>query len=96
MTLVQLVAIALLVESVWETAKMIWQEGKFSIERLGVMVLGIVVCIAASLDIFVMVQIPLNIPFLGACLTGIIVSRGANFMHDLVGLIGKTYQETKS
>jgi hypothetical protein len=50
MTLVQLAVIALLVESVWETAKMIWQEGKFSIEKLGVMVLGIVVCIAASLD----------------------------------------------
>jgi hypothetical protein len=84
MALVQFIVLALLVESVWETAKMVWQEGKFNWERLGVIILGVGVCVLASADLFEAIGINLSVAYVGAVLTGIIASRGANFVHDLV------------
>ncbi|ABI68436.1 hypothetical protein Swol_1126 [Syntrophomonas wolfei subsp. wolfei str. Goettingen G311] len=36
-----------------------------------------------GIDLFATVGLPINIPYLGLILTGIIISRGANFIHDL-------------
>ena len=83
----QLVIIAILIEAIWENIKMIWQNGKFSIDKLGSLILSIVICILTKADIFPIVRISIAIPIIGSVLTGIIVSRGANFLHDLFNKI---------
>lgn len=83
----QLIIIAILIEAIWENIKMIWQNGKFSIDKLGSLILSIVVCILTKADIFPIVGISIVIPIIGSILTGIIVSRGANFLHDLFNKI---------
>lgn len=83
----QLVIIAILIEAIWENVKMIWQNGKFSIDKLGSLILSIVICILTKADIFPIVGISIVIPIIGSVLTGIIVSRGANFLHDLFNKI---------
>lgn len=83
MEFAQLVLAAILVEAIWENCKMIWKDGKFNVNMIGSLVLGIIVCSFAGLDLFKIVGIGLNIPVLGCILTGIIVSRGANFVNDL-------------
>ena len=83
----QLVIIAILIEAIWENIKMIWQNGKFSIDKLGSLILSIVICILTKADIFPIVGISIAIPIIGSVLTGIIVSRGANFLHDLFNKI---------
>lgn len=50
-------------------------------------VLGAVVCIAAGVDVFPLLNVQLSIPYLGAVLTGILISRGASFVHDVWGRI---------
>lgn len=89
MNIAQLTTVAVLVEAIWENLKMVWQNGKFSIDRIGALVLGIVVCLFAKIDIFSMLNIPLSIAYLGSIFTGIICSRGANFIHDLYNKIIK-------
>ena len=84
MEFAQLITVAVLVEAIWENIKMIWQNGKLSIDRIGSLVIGILVCLLVNIDIFTIVQLPVNIPIVGCVLTGIIVSRGANFLHDLI------------
>ena len=79
----QLIIIAILIEAIWENIKMIWQNGKVSIDMLGSLILSILICLLTGADIFPIVGISLVIPFVGSVLTGIIVSRGANFIHDL-------------
>ena len=79
----KLILVAILVEAIWENFKMIWKDGKFNINMLGSLILGIVICIFAGLDLFNIIGIELNIPVLGCVFTGIIVSRGANFVNDL-------------
>ena len=88
MSIVTIITIALLVEAIWETLKMVWQEGKININTIGALIVGIGVSILAKIDIFAMQGISLSIPLVGWVLTGILMSRGANFIHDLFNKLG--------
>lgn len=83
MDFAQLVLIAILVEAIWENLKMTYDKKKLNINMIGSLVLGILICILAKVDIFAIVGLNLFIPFIGSIFTGIIVSRGANFVNDL-------------
>lgn len=79
----QLIIIAILVEAIWENIKMIYDKQKFNINMLGSLLLSMIVCVLAEIDIFKIIGINLIVPVVGSLLTGIIVSRGANFVNDL-------------
>ncbi len=83
MNFAQLILVAILVEAIWENCKMIWKNKKVNINMIGSLVLSILICILAKVDIFVVIGIELTVPVIGAILTGVIVSRGANFVNDL-------------
>lgn len=79
----QLVAIAILVEAIWENIKMIYKEDKFSISMIGSLVVSILICILANANIFEMVGIEMSVPIICNIFTGILCSRGANLVSDL-------------
>lgn len=79
----QLIIIAILVEAIWENLKMIWDKNKLNINMLGSLLLSMIICVLAQINIFEIVGINLIVPIVGSLLTGIIVSRGANFVNDL-------------
>jgi hypothetical protein len=81
--------LALISESVWETLKMTWQQGKVSIDRIGALIVSLVICIDVRLDILSLLEINTTIPFLGIILTAILISRGSNFVHDLLVKVGQ-------
>ena len=83
MDFAQLVLVAILVEAIWENIKMIYDKQKLNINMIGSLVLGILVCLLAQIDIFPIVGLNMAVPFVGSIFTGIIVSRGANFVNDL-------------
>lgn len=84
MEFVHVIVFALLAESIWETLKMIWQNGKISIDKIGALVIGIALAVMGSLDLFDMLGISLGIPIVGTICTGILISRGSNWIHDLM------------
>lgn len=79
----QLIIIAILVEAIWENLKMIWGKNKLNFNMLGSLLLSMIICVLAQINIFEIVGINLIVPVIGSLLTGIIVSRGANFVNDL-------------
>ena len=79
----QLIIIAILVEAIWENLKMIWDKNKLNINMLGSLLLSMIICVLAQINIFKIVGINLIVPIIGSLMTGIIVSRGANFVNDL-------------
>lgn len=83
-SIIILILIALLSESVWETLKMVWQNGKVSTDRIGALVVALLLAIGTRLDILYLLDINTSIPYLGVILTGILISRGSNFIHDLL------------
>lgn len=95
MDLSQIVIGAALVEAVWETGKMTYQKGKVSADRVGALVVGVGVAVAGGLDACAAVGIPMAVPFLGSVLTGVLISRGANFVHDILGAMQGAYKGVK-
>jgi|SRR5690554_232666 len=83
MKLSGLIAIAVVAESIWETIKMIGKDGQFNWDRIGAMIIGLLIAIGTGADLFQLLAIPFRIPYIGTVLTGLLISRGANFMHDL-------------
>ena len=83
----QVIVIALLAETIWENAKAVWQEGKVSIDRIGALIVSIIVSMATQLNIFAILNFDITVPFVGSFLTGILISRGANVIHDLLNKI---------
>ncbi|HBM76216.1 MAG TPA: hypothetical protein DD429_11790, partial [Clostridiaceae bacterium] len=82
-------------ESIWETTKLVWQHGKLNVDRIGALAVGIILSLMAGLDIFEMMGFETSFPILGEILTGVLISRGANFMHDILGSIGSIYTKNK-
>ncbi|EYE88979.1 hypothetical protein Q428_04860 [Fervidicella metallireducens AeB] len=90
-----MLVLAFMTETLWETLKMIKSSKGINIDRIGAMILGILIAIAANMDIFKLIEIPLGISYLGSILTGLLISRGANFLHDILGNISSMYQARK-
>ncbi|WP_139904897.1 hypothetical protein [Clostridium thermarum] len=95
MNITKILILAMISEAVWETFKMTWQNGKLSADRIGAMVIGILIAISTGIDIMELVEIPIFIPYLGTILTGLLISRGANFIHDLLSSAGNMSKNTK-
>lgn len=83
MDFMQLIIVAILVEAIWENIKMVYQKDKLSKSMIGSLVISVLICVVANVDIFPVVGVSMSIPFIGSILTGIVVSRGANFVDDL-------------
>lgn len=95
MNLLSLIVVSLIGEAVWETLKMVWQKGKLNCDKVGALVIGILLSISTGTDILCIVGINTRFPYIGVILTGILISRGANFIHDLVSSVNNIYQKTK-
>lgn len=80
--IIKIMILALLSEAIWENLRMIWDNGKFSINRLGALIISIIIAIATKINLFELLDIEI-IEILGSIFTGILISRGANVVHDL-------------
>ena len=98
MTFSILFMIALLIEAIWKSFSVIIEPVNWvkpdakkvppAVNYLGVMVVSVAICVASGADLFVYLDIPLKLGFIGSLATGIIISRGSNVLHDIVGAIG--------
>ncbi len=86
MEITTLIIVAILVEAIVENLKDIITD-KPNINRICALLVAIVVCLLAKIDIFAIVGIYFEWVVVAYVLTGIIVSRGANFVNDLFGKI---------
>ena len=92
--IIKVIILSMLCEAIWENLRMIWENGKFSINRLGALIVSIVVALGTKMNIFEILDFEM-LPILGYVLTGILISRGANVLHDLLNKI-QSLNEAKS
>lgn len=95
MNILGLIILALIGESVWETLKMTWQNGKLNIDRIGALVVGLLLAFGSNIDLMTVFGVPAVVPYLGTILTGLLISRGANFVHDILASVNNLKQNTK-
>nr|DAK95813.1 MAG TPA: hypothetical protein [Caudoviricetes sp.] len=80
--LTQVVIVAVMVEAIWENIKRAYTDS-LQPSVIGSLVVSILVCVLAGVDVFEIIGLPLRVAFVGSILTGIIAARGANFVNDL-------------
>lgn len=78
-----IIVLALIVEGIVTNLKFLWSKEEFSISRLVALIVSMFIAILTNADLFSLVNLPVSIPYIGAGLTGIIISSGANFVNDL-------------
>lgn len=82
--ILRLVVLAFVVESVWETLKMAYDKDKISKSAIGALAVGITVALTVNFDILKVLEFNPVIPYVGVVLSGILISRGGNFVHELI------------
>jgi hypothetical protein len=80
--LTQVIMLAVMVEAIWENIKRAYTDS-LQPSVVGSLVISILVCVLAGVDVFEIIGLPLRVAFVGSILTGIIAARGANFVNDL-------------
>lgn len=86
-TAAYIICAAIIVEGIITYVKTFFVDGKVQWQMITSLVLGIVVALAYSLDLLALCGLESNIPFIGQVLTGILLSRGANYIADLIKLL---------
>lgn len=99
--IILIIVMAIVVEALIEYAKTIGKafaggEHKTALTQLAAIALGVLLCLMTGGDLFAVLGIAFVWPWLGVVLTGIIISRGANYVSDFVKkLQGVTKEEVK-
>lgn len=83
----QLIIIAVLVEALTEVFKSIFKNGRLDRSSILSIVVGLILAFTINLDLFVAIGLVPTIPFIGVVATGLLISRGANTVHDVISRI---------
>lgn len=85
----QLILLALIIEATWEALKMVWEDDTVDIDKIGALVFGLATAIVYNVDLLVIMDVTTSTNMLGLVFTGILISRGSNFVHDLIKKVGE-------
>lgn len=93
MNIAVIIAVAILIEGLVEYGKNIIDmfyggEKKTAIIQMVTIVVGIALAFAFGANMFVPLGLTVN-HYIGMVLTGIVMSRGSNYVSDLIGKIGQ-------
>lgn len=83
MNIIVLIILAITVEALVEYGKSIFKKSLNWTQFIAA-VLAIGLALAAGVDLFEIVGVSFKVPFVGVVLTGIIFSRGANYLSDFM------------
>ena len=82
-----LTSFAILIEGIITYISQFFVSGNFCWEMLFSISLGIIVAISYNLDLPEYFNIKSRIPYIGCILTGVLISRGSNYLYDLLKAI---------
>lgn len=94
MNIAVIIAVAILIEGLVEYGKNIADmfyggDKKTAITQMVTIVVGVTLAFAFNADVFIPLGLTVN-HYIGMILTGIVMSRGSNYVSDLIGKIGQT------
>lgn len=75
----------ILIEALISYVNQFFVQESFCWQMFASLVLGIIVAVAYKLDLLSYFNLKSEIPYIGSVLTGILLSRGSNYIFDLIG-----------
>lgn len=89
-----LIFLAIITEGIITYFKEFFVNGNIRWEMLISIGIGVLTAIAYHVDVPALAGLETGVPFLGCVLTGILISRGSNYVFDLVKTIGSAQGKT--
>ena len=80
-----IVTFAILIEAIITYMNQFFMEDGFCWKMLLSIILGMTVAVAYKIDLPAYFNLNSDIPYIGCILTGILISRGSNYVFDLLG-----------
>ena len=80
----KLITICVLVESMVTYINSFFVVGEPHYQMILSLVFGIFIAVAYKIDLLKLADIESDIPYIGSILTGILFSRGSNYVHDIL------------
>lgn len=93
--IMSVLAISVVVEGLVSYAKMFVVERKIEWQNVVAVVLGVAFAVAYSIDVFALLGMNSAIPFFGSVMSGVLMSRGANYIFDTLKTI-RSYGKSES
>ncbi len=84
-----LIFITVIIEGLISYARMLIVDKRFQWQVFAAMALGVGCALAFKIDLFAIAGIPAALPYVGEILTGVLLSRGSNYVFDLLGRLDK-------
>lgn len=85
---------AVVIEGLISYIKLFVVNGKFQWQNIVAIALGILISFTYQIDLFAIVGLKSEIKYVGIILTGILVSRGSNYIFDLIKWISEFKKNT--
>jgi hypothetical protein len=86
--------LAVIVEGIVTYIKEFFVNGKFQWQMLVSIAIGVLVSAAYQVDLLALMGMKTAVPYLGSVLTGILISRGSNYIFDFIKTIGTIQTKT--
>ncbi|MBS3937484.1 MAG: hypothetical protein KGZ50_02765 [Peptococcaceae bacterium] len=90
-----IVLLAIIVEQVTTVLKGAFPVIRGNRAQAGSMVIGVILCLSTRVGLLQELSVPTIYPVVDYILTGLLISRGSNLLHDLLQQVGK-YKRIKS
>ena len=84
MKMFSIIVMSILIEAVITYVKTLVIDKNIQWQIIAAVILSIVICLIYGLDIPALVGIVSPIPYVGSIITGILVSRGSNYIYELI------------
>ena len=82
--IMSILSLAVLTEGIITYFKEFFVGGDFSFSMLFSIILGVLVAVCYKLDLLEYINLKSSIPYVGSILTGILISRGSNYVYDIL------------
>ena len=83
----KLITICVLVESMVTYINSFFVVGEPHYQMVLSLIFGIFISVAYQIDLLKLANIESEIPYIGSILTGVLISRGSNYIYDLMSKI---------
>ena len=70
--------------SIYDIIKSFYKDNKIDVNSIVTAVLGIILAVASGLDAFALVGIDFKFAIIGQILTGLVISKGSNYVYDFI------------
>lgn len=84
MQIFNLIMLSIIIEGIVSYVKEWFVDNHFQWQQLVTVILGIIIAVCYDVDLLAMFGATSQVPYIGCVLTGILLSRGSNYIFDLI------------